>query len=212
MKLYKFRSLANFEFVLEIVLNERLYCAHFSDLNDPFEGIYLAVTHFPPVLLQTKGTERISSKNASSLYEQEKYCRICSLSADFEDVRLWSHYADGHKGIAIEIDFEGREVDIIPVRYLPELKKYGSTILATPFPEQVLTHKTTHWEYEKEFRILQSDKYYPVEGRITAIYLGPRVSKGHRVLLDKVVPSEIPIIATKINSTELIVEPEYLCK
>lgn len=40
MKLYKFRSLDNIEFTFDILLNERLYCANYKDLNDPFEGIF----------------------------------------------------------------------------------------------------------------------------------------------------------------------------
>ena len=207
MKLYKMRSLNNFEFVVDLILNERLYCAHYSSLDDPFEGIYLSVTHLPPLLLQKKGTQRVSLDNPSRLYEQEKFCRICSLSGSFEDLRLWSQYAEGHKGIAIEIDFKGHETDVVPVRYLEELKKYSNTVLGAPFPEEVLSQKTIHWVHEREFRILQSDEYYPVKNRITAIYLGQRVSENHKALLEKLVPKDIPMYATKIDETTLKVKP-----
>ena len=36
--LYKYRSLANWKFVLDILVNGRLYAAPFSELNDPMEG------------------------------------------------------------------------------------------------------------------------------------------------------------------------------
>ena len=179
MKLYKFRSFENLEFVLDIILNERLYCAHFSGLNDPFEGIYLAVSHYPPVFLQRLGTQRIDRKSVcelSEVYETSLFNRICSLSASIEDTRLWAHYADGHRGIAIEIDFSGNEDDLKLVRYPPKLKRYSNTILGTPFPDEILSQKTPHWEHEKEFRIMQSEPYYPVSGRISGIYLGLRIS------------------------------------
>jgi len=40
MKLFKYRSLRTMEFILDIFLNERLHCAPYSELNDPFEGMF----------------------------------------------------------------------------------------------------------------------------------------------------------------------------
>lgn len=207
MKLYKMRSLENLEFVLDIILNERLHCAPFADLNDPLEGVYLSVAHLPPVLLQRKGTVRVSRENSSQLHEHEKFSRICSLSKSFKDIRMWSHYGDGHRGIAIEIDFSGYEVDVYPIRYLQELKQYGNTVIETPFADDVLSQKTIHWLHEEEFRVLQPDKYYDVKNRISAIYLGSRVSEDRKALLNKLVPDEIPIYFTKLNESTLEVEP-----
>jgi hypothetical protein len=207
MKLYKLRSLTNLERFLDIVLNERLYCAPFEELNDPFEGLYIAVSHFPPVMLQRTGSVRHSLENASSLHEHEKYSRICSLSSSFKDVRLWAHYADGHKGVAIEIDFAGHEADVVPIHYLTELKRYSNTILGAVFPDDVLRHKTVHWLYEEEVRILQGAPFYPIAGRITSVILGVRVSSDHKNILDKVLPENIPMIETKINEVTLEVEP-----
>ncbi len=38
---------------------------------------------------------------------------------------LWAHYSDGHKGVAIEVDFAGYEADLFPVDYIVELPKYA---------------------------------------------------------------------------------------
>ncbi len=209
LKLYKFRSLNNFKRVLDIILNERLHCAHFKDLNDPVEGVFLAVHHLPPVLLQSKGTVRQARACVSELRDVDAYSQVCSLSASFKDLRLWSYYADGHKGIAIEIDFTGHEADVLPVDYLTELPKYYSyTVLGTPFPDNVLRQKTIHWQYENEWRILQSAPYYSIEGRVASVLLGARISPDDKSLLDRVVPDHIPIIETKINETTLEVEPK----
>jgi len=199
MKLYKLKPLSNFERVLDIILNERLYCAYFEDLNDPFEGLFLAVSHLPPVMLQSKGTKRQYLKSVSDLHEHDNYSRICSLSTSFKDVRLWSHYADGHKGVAIEIDFSGYENDVLPIEYLNELRKHSNTILGTPFPDEVLRQKTVHWQYENEIRIIQASTYYPVVGRITRIFLGARASEDHKNLLAQVLPKSMVMIETKIN-------------
>lgn len=207
MKLYKLRSLSNFERFLDIVLNERLYCAPFEKLNDPFEGLYLAVSSLSPVMLQRQGVTHCRVNSASNLDEHERYSRVCSLSANLKDVRLWSHYADGHKGVAIEIDFSGYEADVVPIHYLAEMKKYSNTILGMPFPDEVLRHKTAHWLYEEEVRIIQADPYYPIEGRITSIFLGARTSNDRKDMLYKVLPKGIAMIETKINEVTLEIEP-----
>ncbi|MGB8764645.1 MAG: hypothetical protein WCD07_07625, partial [Burkholderiales bacterium] len=36
MILYKYRSFDNYEFLLDILINERLYCSIYKNLNDPF--------------------------------------------------------------------------------------------------------------------------------------------------------------------------------
>ena len=42
MILFKFKSLGTLDHVLDILLNDRLYCAPYSNLNDPFEGQFIA--------------------------------------------------------------------------------------------------------------------------------------------------------------------------
>ena len=38
MKLYKYRSLDNMDYVFDILSNGLVYCSSYKDLNDPFEG------------------------------------------------------------------------------------------------------------------------------------------------------------------------------
>ncbi len=75
MILYKYRSLANFEHVLDIILNQRLYCSTYPELNDPFEGIY-RVTYF---LL--KDGDMATKENYKNVEESVTgKIKICSLS------------------------------------------------------------------------------------------------------------------------------------
>ena len=41
MLLYKYRTLSNPESALDILLNQRLHCSRYLELNDPFEGLFL---------------------------------------------------------------------------------------------------------------------------------------------------------------------------
>lgn len=38
---YKYRSLSNLRYFLDILINKRLYMASYSELNDPMEGAFV---------------------------------------------------------------------------------------------------------------------------------------------------------------------------
>jgi len=207
MKLYKFRPLSSMERVLDIVLNQRLYCAPFEQLNDPFEGVFLAVHHVPPPAWGLKTPTKPKLTTVSTLRDADKVSRICSLSANFRDLRLWAHYADGHKSVAIEVDFSGIEHHAVPVEYVKKLPTYyPATVLGTPFPDQILSKKTFHWEYEDERRVLQPEVYYSVADRVTSVLLGARVHPEHRDLLKKALAGRVSFFTTNINENTLEVE------
>ena len=134
--------------------------------------------------------------------------RICSLSASLGDVRLWSHYADGHRGVAIEIDFDGRESEIHKVDYINQLKEFSNTILTGPRSEDVLRLKTNHWEYEEEFRIISDVEYFSIKGMLSAVYCGIRISDLHQELLLRSVSNRIPVFSTKLNEKTVTIEPQ----
>ena len=59
-KLYKYRDLKDFRFFIDIILNNRLYAAAYTNLNDPMEGYYRYTTGEPTeeVLEQIKGEKQ----------------------------------------------------------------------------------------------------------------------------------------------------------
>lgn len=209
MILYKYRSLQNLNHVLDILHHSRLYCARYLDLNDPFEGLFSTTIHIPPyerfkfpffILPETYTL----TKSVNDLFRSSKdRVRIYSLSSSLSDVRLWSQYADGYRGIALEIDLSGVEDSIHPVKYSKELPSYGYSLLTEPSPIEVLTRKTIHWEWESEFRIIHEEEYFDISGRLKAIYVGSRIKDTHLALLDKMRLTDIPIIHTEINSEKI---------
>jgi hypothetical protein len=134
--------------------------------------------------------------------------KVCSLSACISEFRLWSHYADGHRGVALEIDFPD-EISELPqmVSYVTKLPDPGGPLMTVQEKAQsALSIKTKDWEHEAEYRIIQTDAYYPVSGRVSAVYLGSRVSELHRRLLSKCIPESVSIITTHIDHSSLTVE------
>jgi hypothetical protein len=199
MILYKYRSLLNLEFVLDIILNERLHCCPYSQLNDPFEGLFYSVFDSP------FGRHK-HYQSVENLCSDSSETKICSLSSSLADVRLWSHYADGHKGVVIEIDFSGLESEIYKVNYSDRLPLGGSSLATRPLPYEVLSRKTNHWEYEAEYRIFNENEFFDISNRLKGVYLGTRISDTHYSLLTKIMPDEIPIYTTKINTEKIAVE------
>ena len=137
MKLYKFRSMSNMEYILDILINERLYCAPYEQLNDPFEGMINVlvpnqgpvsrnsyvdyVESFPPEggrRVEPKGVspDPVRRLNIKKLYGDIP-SNIVSLCSSIEDVRMWGLYADSFKGIAIELEIDEGESKLNEVTY-----------------------------------------------------------------------------------------------
>lgn len=201
ISLFKFKSLKNIEHTLDIFLNERLHCAEYTELNDPFEGLFCQI--FIGAFSNEFSNEfEVYKKVIRKITDNLK---ICSLSRSLEDVRMWSFYADAHRGIVIEVDFSNFKKDCKKIGYLKGLPKFKSN----PDPFKVLTKKTKHWEYESEYRIIQKEEYYPIKGRIKAVYIGNRIEYNdvYLKILNKIIPQEIPIFKTNLDVNEIKIKP-----
>jgi len=185
MLVYKFRSLADgapIDNTTKILTDNFLYFAKPDTLNDPFE--YSVRTTFSSVDLKTKveywtkagiGTHLESGselhqkqyideieaivQNPIELLKQNGTQGVLSTCATWENLVLWSHYADEHRGIAIEIETEGSKLlsaptpvtycstsstyDIYRVNHVIDILKMCST-------------KFEDWSYEKEVRFFCS--------------------------------------------------------
>jgi hypothetical protein len=67
---------------------------------------------------------------------------------------MWSHYADGHKGIALHFDSHAAPFDTVfavEVRYAERYPEYS---LFDPEPVALYT-KSTLWYYEEEYRVIR---------------------------------------------------------
>jgi Protein of unknown function (DUF2971) len=86
--------------------------------------------------------------------------RIYCLSSHSDSVLMWSHYADGHKGVCLEFD-----ATLEPIRracqvlYKESLPALGPNIVtdAKAMVDGVLLNKAMAWSYEDEYRIFARD-------------------------------------------------------
>jgi hypothetical protein len=174
--LYKYRSIKDFKFFVDIILNQRLFASPYFKLNDPMEGQYL----------YNKG--ELSSSLVSAIRGEKEKFRICSLSREPEHPLMWAHYADGHRGVVIGVDVDKNKYDVRPVLYtgLPHIQDYVSSDTA----KNILCHKNAVWVYEEEERaFISKNNYLKVEVR--KIILGSRNQDKMIIkkLVDKISPN-----------------------
>ena len=106
---YKYKSLNNFEFLLDLLLKERLYAARHHELNDPMEGVI-------------KIDRTIPKEKELEWGELIKDFRVVCFSRDKDSPLMWSHYADGARGCLIEFQLlDGQEVHKVSYLKKPSL-------------------------------------------------------------------------------------------
>lgn len=181
---YKYRTLDNLMFVLDILMNERLFAAPFRSLNDPMEGRY--------VYKRTELDEMVRKE----VRENKSNLSVLSLSSTKTNPLMWAYYAFGHQGIAIGVTL--KEDNAEPVQYKPNLKMLSEELhLSSPGSEEnlkklsrkILTRKLDYWQHEQEYRVLKemnnsvNGAFVPVE--IKEFIFGEKIDKDAKTLLRK---------------------------
>lgn len=101
---YKFRAASQIAFAFDIIINKRLFCSEWVNLNDPMEGMFAYSVGLKPGFDVAKRVMGIT--NAKRKY------KICSLSSTYDSHLLWAHYAGGFDGVAIEVELPDNDPDI----------------------------------------------------------------------------------------------------
>jgi hypothetical protein len=98
--LYKYRA-AN-KFFFDILINNQLYFSTTSDFNDPFDG-QLKPNEFALELKNLGCKEDLSQFSRHSQYVEDSINRsaVLSLSTTSDNILMWSHYANSHKGVCL---------------------------------------------------------------------------------------------------------------
>lgn len=114
--------------------------------------------------------------------EMNKVGVLC-VSEVNDDILMWSHYADSHRGICIEFDGHNKfMVHAQAVTYAKERASIRQFIRADPqiMLEKAMLTKAQHWSYEKEWRLIQYEKGHGVVAfrpeNLTGIIFGAQAS------------------------------------
>jgi hypothetical protein len=113
-------------------------------------------------------------------------CGIFCLCERPDDIRIWSHYADGHRGICLEFGLQDGRLfgcDLLRVRYdkrYPNLSLYD--VCDEEWTKRYLTIKANAWKHEREWRILYrapGTQQYPAD-ELSGVILGARMPCARR--------------------------------
>lgn len=136
------------KFALDAIKNQCLKLSLIDDLNDPFE---LFAADLPD-------SETRKEALKFKIHMTKKVGIIC-FSKNWKNPLLWSHYADRHKGAALEFNIKDNiafSVKYRKNRYpinLKELKK-GKRGVTKAETEGLWQTKFESWKYEEEVRII----------------------------------------------------------
>lgn len=181
---YKYRSLDNFHYVLDIVINKRLFATTFSQMNDPMEGIYTGRQHFNSIQMQ-------------ALNQYRHDIKFCSLSRVDDNPLMWSHYADGSRGVVIEVelDLNSEDIEIRDVIYGTSFELQHNSNIDEQLAKDVLSHKASFWQYEEEVRVFTNQEFVPV--KVKKIIFGEKADEERKNMLKKIINSFDPSIQIK---------------
>lgn len=143
----------------------------------------------------------------------KRFSTIACFSEDVKSILMWSHYADSHKGFALEYDFRptlAKPLErgmLYPVVYSDE--RYDASLYITwqfmhvmgfhsknpdiMASSKVALHKSRVWEYEREWRIIDPGPHDPIHPNPTvihympvAIYYGENIDKDKQERLHQI--------------------------
>ena len=169
MKAFKFRTVENLHFVIDIIFNKRLYCCKTELLNDIREADVRVGND--------RGREIKIIEFGKEVTKQIREYRVCALCKSFNNHLLWAHYAGGYTGVAIEVELEDRDVtDVIyddNFIFLSDLVDRGSPDDAA---RQIFAKKYKAWSHEEEVRLITKTEFYPLIHPICRIIVGSRTN------------------------------------
>ena len=205
---------------LSILINKKIWVAKPDSFNDPFDcNIKINpkdfdVEAFKKYLYMTgRITKKLPWKNCIKPFEEflkkdVKNFGVFSMSQINDNILMWSHYADQHKGFCIEFDrlpnnllgdFEITQ----PVNYscdYPKLVFFDSSGKQDlSIFKKTLFYKAKDWAYEKEWRLIydEGDREETMPANISSIIFGLRMSIEHKRAIQDILADRPDIIRYK---------------
>ena len=180
-RLYRYRTLEYYDREIAAIEQGYLFCAPFTALNDPMEGLFSSSRH-----LRETGRHR---EIRESILENKMQMGICSFSEVRSHELMWAHYADKFGGICISynlsrlLQYLPKDVTFVRMFYNESEPTIHRTIKGPDFlAKRVLSYKNYRWLYEREWRMFapQGKVHYRTALCVSRVYLGARIEASHQ--------------------------------
>jgi len=214
MHLYKYCSFgAN---SLSILINRKVWYCKPADFNDPFDGDFYLDTsctfedfqtiyglETPPGLHEAVKSAYCDSNGMvkNEVIEKERWSvdvlkniGVLCLTPSRDNVLMWSHYADEHRGFSIKFDIP-ESIPVNKINYAIDLPNHHLSFFAkrplsanNGYLDFQYT-KHLNWKYEDEHRILVSggNRLVDLPGRIIEINFGCQMPDSHKETISNMV-------------------------
>lgn len=171
--LYKYRSI---ESAIAFLKNSSIYFSNYKEFNDPFESACKKKLDFTPKEY-FDAFQRVGKNFFASAIKAEEirfgyvdgkdllkrsteeilkgFAYFC-MAKEPDNILMWSHYADSHKGVCFKFDLL-QDLDTflitVPVDYNSEYPEFD-TLNGNP-GVNIITRKSSDWAYEHEHRTIK---------------------------------------------------------
>jgi hypothetical protein len=177
--------------------NKRLKLSTIGELNDPFDLYAVDITD-----------PAMRTKMDDFAKHFERTSAILCFSRNWDNLLLWSHYGDSHKGVCLGFDIP----DGVPGRNYHTDVLYQPNVLPAPredlnldFVDRVLRTKHESWSYEQEVRMFVGLNDPPDTNGLRWIDFGPPITLREVIIGSQCDPkvSEMVEEAAKLYSEDV---------
>lgn len=161
----------------------------------------------------------LKTKNDETRQLVKRSYKICSLSEHYDNILMWSHYANFHKGVCLKYNTEDLKKYLYKVNYSANVLELTNIIRADKtigdlFVQLVMTTKNSVWEYENEWRIVVNQKLIK-DNKYTiapiSIYLGTDITKQSKNrFIKKAKEKNIEIYELKMDDAQYKLIPKKI--
>lgn len=204
--LYKYQNVTHY--TLQSLADKKVWLSTPASFNDPFDCAInldrskLAESVAHAVEKSTKNalvedSLKVPSEEDELAYEQLREglgalmqtIGVLCLSEAPDEILMWSHYAEYHKGFCIEYTIDETsplQTMAKPVKYTHEYPSLSVKNLPAGVTENFLDvclyTKAKQWSYEKEWRAIMDvgGKLYEAPAPVSAIIFGARMPEAHK--------------------------------
>ena len=212
--LFKFRSIN--KWLIESLINQTLYFSTTDKLNDPFDCRIDLQKAIERAVISATGDRRdsLSSflanpeffKNWGATFDKMGVCSFSKKTIEEAPLEtlMWSHYAEGHRGVRLEYQFQGvslkpdittaQDVEYLDDPLVPWLvanAPMDMTEFVKGLAIRFLRTKSPAWAYEQEARIIRQESgLFKFQGvLLTEVCFGWRTPQDDRDLVIKLAQS-----------------------
>lgn len=177
---YKYRGISKFEYIKDIIVNERLFAGLYYENNDTSEGYY-----YP--------ADELSIIEKRKIKELKTSIRFCSTSKLKKSPLLWAYYAESHNGVVLGVEvILNDQYKIADIKY-KGLANIDHSTNDNKTITKILSHKKKCWWHEKEVRIYKindnkSNNFINI--KIKEIIFGSRLGNNDKIKIYKLIDFE----------------------